>query len=104
MRRTLSRRLIRSHPMSKNESRSRFGFPGESETAPSEQRGGSGPNSRLPVQAEIGFVGLGQMGTAVAANLAAAGHRVIAYVRRPEQRGKLTALGLEPTTDITSLF
>jgi 3-hydroxyisobutyrate dehydrogenase-like beta-hydroxyacid dehydrogenase len=52
----------------------------------------------------IGFIGLGRMGTAMAANLAVAGHRVIAYVRHPEQTGKLTTLGLEPTTDITGLF
>jgi 3-hydroxyisobutyrate dehydrogenase-like beta-hydroxyacid dehydrogenase len=56
------------------------------------------------VQGEIGFVGLGHMGTAMAANLAAAGRRVIAFVRRPEQMGKLVALGLRPTTDITKLF
>jgi hypothetical protein len=37
------------------------------------------------------------MGTAMAANLAAAGRRVVAYVRRPEQMGKLVALGLRPT-------
>jgi 3-hydroxyisobutyrate dehydrogenase-like beta-hydroxyacid dehydrogenase len=52
----------------------------------------------------IGFVGLGQMGTAMAANLVAAGHRVIAYVRHPEQRSKLAALGLKPTTNIANLF
>jgi 3-hydroxyisobutyrate dehydrogenase-like beta-hydroxyacid dehydrogenase len=52
----------------------------------------------------VGFVGLGQMGTAMAANLAATGHRVIAYVRRPEQIGKLAALGLKPTTNIADLF
>jgi 3-hydroxyisobutyrate dehydrogenase-like beta-hydroxyacid dehydrogenase len=52
----------------------------------------------------VGFVGLGQMGTAMAANLAAAGHRVTAYVRRPEQENKLAALGLEPTTHFTDLF
>ena len=61
-------------------------------------------SGRLPGQGEIGFVGLGHMGTAMAANLAAAGHRVIAYVRRPDQMDKLAALGLEPTTEITSLF
>ena len=33
-----------------------------------------------------------------------AGHRVIAYVRRADQMGKLVALGLKPTTDITNLF
>src|SRR4029077_19454672 len=41
---------------------------------------------------------------AMAANLASAGRRVIAYVRRPEQQGKLTALGVKPTTNIADLF
>ena len=44
------------------------------------------------------------MGTAMAANLAAAGHRVIAYVRHADQLEKLAALGLEPTTEMTRLF
>jgi 3-hydroxyisobutyrate dehydrogenase-like beta-hydroxyacid dehydrogenase len=44
------------------------------------------------------------MGTAMAANLASAGRRVIAYVRRPAQQGKLAALGLMPTTNIADLF
>jgi 3-hydroxyisobutyrate dehydrogenase-like beta-hydroxyacid dehydrogenase len=90
--------------MSKNETGSRLGFSGLTETASSERRGGAGPNELLPAQGEIGFVGLGQMGTAMAANLARAGRRVIAYVRRPEQQGKLAALGLKPTTNITDLF
>ena len=55
-------------------------------------------------QSEIGFVGLGHMGTAMAANLIAAGHRVIAYVRRPDQMERLAALGIEPTTKFTDLF
>src|SRR5256886_1498859 len=53
---------------------------------------------------EIGFVGLGHMGTAMAANLAASGRRVIAYVRRSDQIGRLEALGLRPTTDIGDLL
>jgi 3-hydroxyisobutyrate dehydrogenase-like beta-hydroxyacid dehydrogenase len=53
---------------------------------------------------EIGFVGLGRMGAAMAANLAADGRQVIAYVRRPDQIGELEALGLRPTTDIGELF
>ena len=89
--------------MSKNETSSRLGFPGASETA-GRERGGAGSNKPLPAQGEIGFVGLGQMGTAMAANLASAGRRVIAYVRRPEQQGKLAALGLKPTTNIADLF
>ena len=65
----------------------------------------AGPSDgRLPLQCEIGFVGLGHMGTAMAANLAAAGYHVIAYVRRPDQMDKLAGLGLKPTTDITKLF
>jgi 3-hydroxyisobutyrate dehydrogenase-like beta-hydroxyacid dehydrogenase len=90
--------------MSKNETNSRVGLPGASEAATLERRCGAGSNKLLPAQGDIGFVGLGQMGTAMAANLAAAGRRVIAYVRRPEQQGKLTALGLKPTTNIANLF
>jgi 3-hydroxyisobutyrate dehydrogenase-like beta-hydroxyacid dehydrogenase len=60
--------------------------------------------SKDQTSSRVGFVGLGQMGTAMAANLAATGHRVIAYVRRPEQMGKLAALGLRPTTNIADLF
>jgi 3-hydroxyisobutyrate dehydrogenase-like beta-hydroxyacid dehydrogenase len=52
----------------------------------------------------IGFVGLGHMGLAMASNLAADGVQVTAYVRRPEQMGKLVALGLEPTTTMAELF
>jgi 3-hydroxyisobutyrate dehydrogenase-like beta-hydroxyacid dehydrogenase len=44
------------------------------------------------------------MGTAMAANLAAAGRRVVAYVRRPEKFDELAELGLHPTTDIAHLF
>jgi 3-hydroxyisobutyrate dehydrogenase-like beta-hydroxyacid dehydrogenase len=72
--------------------------------APLRQRGGVGSNDRLPPQDAIGFVGLGRMGAAMAENLATAGHSVIAYVRRPEQMARLTALGLKPTTDISGLF
>jgi 3-hydroxyisobutyrate dehydrogenase-like beta-hydroxyacid dehydrogenase len=60
--------------------------------------------NRQSAQSAVGFVGLGRMGTAMAANLAAAGIRVGAYVRRPEQMGKLTALGLKPTTNLADLF
>jgi 3-hydroxyisobutyrate dehydrogenase-like beta-hydroxyacid dehydrogenase len=53
---------------------------------------------------EIGFIGLGHMGTAMATNLVAAGRRVISYVRRPKKIGELEALGLRPTTDIGDLL
>jgi 3-hydroxyisobutyrate dehydrogenase-like beta-hydroxyacid dehydrogenase len=75
-----------------------------SEVPPRERRGGSELAARPPVQGEIGFVGLGHMGTAMAANLAAAGRRVIAYVRRPDHVGELEALGLRPTTDLGDLL
>jgi|SRR5579862_4251679 len=55
-------------------------------------------------QHDIGFVGLGRMGSAMAANLAAAGHRVIAYVRHQDQLDRLAKIGLDPTVDITKLF
>jgi 3-hydroxyisobutyrate dehydrogenase-like beta-hydroxyacid dehydrogenase len=44
------------------------------------------------------------MGTATAANLAASGRQVIAYVRRAERISELKALGMRPTTDIADLF
>jgi 3-hydroxyisobutyrate dehydrogenase-like beta-hydroxyacid dehydrogenase len=69
---------------------------GASEAVPS--------SARLAVHGDIGFVGLGHMGSAMAANLAAAGHQVIAYVRRPDQEDKLVSLGLRPTTKIADLF
>ena len=67
-------------------------------------RAGSDGNGRARAQGDVGFVGLGHMGLAMATNLAAAGHRVTAYVRHPEKMGKLVALGLKPTTDIADLF
>ena len=44
------------------------------------------------------------MGAAMAANLAIADYRVIAYVRHADQTAKLAALGLVPTTNMTHLF
>ncbi len=81
--------------MVKDESISRLASSGASE---------AGPFGRPSVEGEIGFVGLGHMGAAMAANLAAAGHRVIAYVRHADQMDKLVALGLRPTTEFTDLF
>jgi 3-hydroxyisobutyrate dehydrogenase-like beta-hydroxyacid dehydrogenase len=64
----------------------------------------SPPPGRLPAQSRIGFIGLGHMGTAMAANLAAAGYRVTAYVLRPDRIDELAALGLKATMDIANLF
>ncbi len=56
------------------------------------------------LDASIGFVGLGHMGSAMAANLAAGGGRVIAYIRRPDRAAEIRALGLEPKLNIADLF
>jgi 3-hydroxyisobutyrate dehydrogenase-like beta-hydroxyacid dehydrogenase len=53
--------------------------------------------------ARIGFVGLGRMGGAMAANLVQSRRRVMAYVRRPERVAELAALGLEASVDISTL-
>jgi 3-hydroxyisobutyrate dehydrogenase-like beta-hydroxyacid dehydrogenase len=81
-----------------------FNSAGASEAASAEREGGSGSNGHAKVQGTIGFVGLGHMGRAMATNLAVAGHRVIAYVRRPDQMSELAQLGLEPTADMTALL
>jgi 3-hydroxyisobutyrate dehydrogenase-like beta-hydroxyacid dehydrogenase len=75
-----------------------------SEAAIVERQRGRGSNRHPNVHGAIGFVGLGHMGSAMAANLAAAGHRVIAYIRRPDRMSELAVLGLEPTTDMTALL
>jgi 3-hydroxyisobutyrate dehydrogenase-like beta-hydroxyacid dehydrogenase len=73
-------------------------------SAPSGRHGIDRAAKRGTAPGDIGFVGVGRMGTAMAKNLAAAGHRVIACVRRPQQMGTLLALGLKPTTDLADLF
>jgi 3-hydroxyisobutyrate dehydrogenase-like beta-hydroxyacid dehydrogenase len=75
-----------------------------SPATPLERRGSAGSTGLQRPHDEIGFVGLGHMGTAMAANLASAGFRVKAYVRRPAQMDKLASLGLEPTTNVADLF
>ena len=89
---------------SETESRSAFVAAGPSGSVADGQAAGSAWRGPTPVQGHIGFIGLGHMCTAIAANLAAAGRQVIAYVRRAEQMGKLAALGLKPTTDITEVY
>lgn len=90
--------------MVKDQSGSRIVPTERAETRPFEQVRDFGSNSRPPVPIEIGFVGLGRMGSAMAANLASAGHRVMAYVRHQDQIGRLMELGLNPTLDITKLL
>jgi 3-hydroxyisobutyrate dehydrogenase-like beta-hydroxyacid dehydrogenase len=71
---------------------------------PIAQTRGGAPVGRGLLQGDIGFVGLGRMGAPMAKSLADAGHRVVAYVRRPERMGRLLALGLKPTTNFRDLF
>jgi 3-hydroxyisobutyrate dehydrogenase-like beta-hydroxyacid dehydrogenase len=104
MRHPVHQRAVERCLMSKNDSSATLLLAGASDAEPIEQRGGSRLNRRLPVRGEIGVVGLGHMGTAMAVNLAAAGRRVVAYVRHPEKMDELAALGLYPTTDIAHLF
>ena len=101
---TVHQRLIRRYTLLDDESGPSLANPGKSEDAALESRGRRRSNGRRPVQGKIGFVGLGRMGAAMAANLAAVGRRVVPYVRRPDQTAKLVALGLKPTTDIADLF
>ena len=42
---------------------------------------------------KVGFIGLGQMGAAMAANLLKAGHEVTVYNRSPDKARALSALG-----------
>jgi hypothetical protein len=70
--------------------------PSAAESAPSREG--------APTLGKIGFVGLGHMGTAMAANLANTAHRVTAYVRRPDQMGAPIGLGLRPTMEFADLF
>jgi 3-hydroxyisobutyrate dehydrogenase-like beta-hydroxyacid dehydrogenase len=89
--------------MSKHEIRTPLAAESVSEISPANSRGRS-QSGRRPIMGEIGFIGLGHMGTAMAANLAAAGRPVIAYVRRPDRIGELEAIGLRPTTEIGDLL
>jgi 3-hydroxyisobutyrate dehydrogenase-like beta-hydroxyacid dehydrogenase len=90
--------------MSKHETNSHLAPGNASGTPPQERRRDSDLAGRQPLMGEVGFVGLGHMGTAMAANLASAGAGVIGYVRRLDQMAKLKALGLGPTMDIGELL
>src|SRR6478752_9429964 len=57
-----------------------------------------------PLAQSIGFIGLGHMGSAMAANLAKGGLAVLGYVRKAARKAELKALGIQPTNDMTDLF
>jgi 3-hydroxyisobutyrate dehydrogenase-like beta-hydroxyacid dehydrogenase len=92
--------------MLEGESTSSVAYSGRSGTRTSDVKslelGGGG--RRSVVQGQIGFVGLGHMGSAMAANLVTAGCPVIGYVRHADRMGRPLALGIKPTTDMNSLF
>ncbi|WP_186053723.1 NAD(P)-dependent oxidoreductase [Burkholderia gladioli] len=53
---------------------------------------------------DIGFVGLGEMGGAIAANLLKAGHRVRVWNRSPEKLAPLVEQGAEQAASIEAAF
>jgi 3-hydroxyisobutyrate dehydrogenase-like beta-hydroxyacid dehydrogenase len=62
------------------------------------------PTSASTIDTPIGFIGLGHMGLPMAANLASAGRKVVAYTRHPERQEEIAALGLQPSQRLADLF
>jgi 3-hydroxyisobutyrate dehydrogenase-like beta-hydroxyacid dehydrogenase len=89
--------------MSKHENRSTLSF-GNTLKIRSNKRQDSSQSGLPPVNPEIGFIGLGHMGTPMASNLLATGRPLIAYVRRADRIGSLEAIGLRVTMDIGDLL
>ena len=52
---------------------------------------------------KAGFIGLGRMGSAMAANLVKAGHDVTVFNRTPDKRRALVALGAREATSVVSM-
>jgi 3-hydroxyisobutyrate dehydrogenase-like beta-hydroxyacid dehydrogenase len=90
--------------MTKHEPNSPLAYAGASKSLAREHQGDAELVRHQPPLGEIGFVGLGHMGTAMAVNLTATGGRVIAYLRRPDRIAGLEAQGLRATTDISDLL
>ena len=74
------------------------------ENTNTQNAGTAAPGTQGAPTIEIGLIGVGHMGTPMAANLARAGYKVRALVRHPDQMARLAALGIEPTADIARLF
>ena len=51
----------------------------------------------------VGFVGAGRMGMAMVERLAAAGHDVAVYARRPQARSALAALGVAQADELPAV-
>ena len=88
--------------MLKYECKNTLASPTVRETTPLEKTKRS--ENPLGAKGNIGFVGLGRMGTAMAANLASSGRHVTAYIRHQDQIDRIKDLSIEPTTDFTRLF
>ena len=52
---------------------------------------------------KVGFIGLGQMGSGMAANLIKAGHQVSAYNRTPGKAATLVALGAQAPSELAAV-
>jgi 3-hydroxyisobutyrate dehydrogenase-like beta-hydroxyacid dehydrogenase len=52
---------------------------------------------------KVGFIGLGQMGSGMAANLIKAGHEVSVYNRTPGKAATLVALGAQAPTELAAV-
>ena len=51
---------------------------------------------------KLGFIGLGRMGSAMAANLVKAGHDVTVFNRSPGKSGHLLELGAHEASDVAA--
>jgi 3-hydroxyisobutyrate dehydrogenase-like beta-hydroxyacid dehydrogenase len=66
---------------------------------------GPAPKAKGKAQAgSIGFIGLGHMGSAMAANLVAGGHPVMGYLHSREHQAGLESRGIETTDALADLF
>src|SRR6476646_5353205 len=77
--------------------------------AKKEAKGSTAPSSRTQPVAQtleesIGFIGLGHMGSAMAAHLATGGRAVIGDLRQPDRNSEFQALGIKLTNKLTDLF
>ena len=72
---------------------------------PSTAEAGPAPKAKGKAQAgSIGFIGLGHMGSAMAANLVAGGRPVVGYLRSPEHKSELELLGIKTTDALADLI
>ena len=61
---------------------------------------GIGQQEAVVDSMRVGFVGAGRMGFPMVERLAAAGHDLVVYARRPEAKDALSGLGVRPTAEL----